>query len=103
MRADLEAEHDHNHQDHDEGSDGALVRADDARVGWLAGLGVKAIRFYQNAISPALPPSCRYQPTCSQYTLTAIKKYGFIRGSWMGLRRILRCHPFHPGGHDPVP
>lgn len=49
------------------------------------------------------PPSCRFYPTCSQYAIEAIEKYGAIRGSFMALKRILRCHPFHPGGHDPVP
>lgn len=73
------------------------------RAGLLARGGVAMIRFYQRSISPLTPPSCRYQPTCSQYTLIAIKRYGFVRGCWMGLRRILRCHPFHPGGYDPVP
>ncbi len=61
------------------------------------------IRFYQRAISPSLPPSCRYTPTCSQYTLEAVAKYGAARGLFMGGRRLLRCHPFHPGGYDPVP
>ncbi|MEM1347672.1 MAG: membrane protein insertion efficiency factor YidD [Myxococcota bacterium] len=61
------------------------------------------IRFYQKAISPMTPPSCRYTPTCSQYTLIAVQKYGVVRGCWMGARRIARCHPFHPGGYDPVP
>lgn len=68
-----------------------------------ARVGIALVRFYQRRISPLTPPSCRYQPTCSQYTLEAIQKYGLLRGSWMGLRRIARCHPFHPGGHDPVP
>lgn len=71
--------------------------------GQAARVGIWFVRFYQRHISPLTPPSCRYQPTCSQYTLEAIQKYGFFKGSWMGTRRIARCHPFHPGGHDPVP
>lgn len=69
----------------------------------LAWLAIFVVRFYQTLISPMLPASCRYSPTCSQYTLIALRRYGFFRGAWMGLRRIMRCHPFHPGGHDPVP
>jgi len=64
---------------------------------------VGTIRFYQRVISPLFPPSCRYTPTCSQYTLEAVSKYGVGRGLAMGGRRLLRCHPFHPGGYDPVP
>ncbi|BCX06049.1 MAG: hypothetical protein KatS3mg053_3987 [Candidatus Roseilinea sp.] len=64
---------------------------------------IGAIRFYQLAISPALPPSCRFYPTCSEYTLQAIAKYGALKGLWLGVKRIARCHPFHPGGYDPVP
>ena len=71
--------------------------------GSAAKVGIWLVRFYQRRISPLTPPSCRYQPTCSQYTLEAIQKYGLLRGSWMGMGRIARCHPFHPGGHDPVP
>lgn len=64
--------------------------------------GMLLIRLYQKSTA-WLPPSCRYTPTCSAYTYTAIERFGLIKGSWMGLKRILRCHPFHPGGHDPVP
>ncbi|HXG94874.1 MAG TPA: membrane protein insertion efficiency factor YidD [Blastocatellia bacterium] len=60
------------------------------------------IRVYQAAISPLLPPSCRFTPTCSQYAVEAIKKHGALRGAYMAARRLLRCHPFHPGGYDPV-
>lgn len=62
-----------------------------------------AVRFYQRFISPGLPPSCRYYPTCSEYTLQAIAKYGALKGTWLGIKRVGRCHPFHPGGYDPVP
>jgi putative membrane protein insertion efficiency factor len=61
------------------------------------------IRFYRTAISPAFPPSCRYTPSCSAYAAEAIEVHGAGRGSWLALRRLLRCHPFHAGGHDPVP
>ncbi|HKL74924.1 MAG TPA: membrane protein insertion efficiency factor YidD [Halanaerobiales bacterium] len=60
------------------------------------------ITFYQKAISPWTPKSCRFQPTCSTYSKQAIKKYGLFKGSWIGLKRILRCHPFNPGGYDPL-
>lgn len=61
------------------------------------------IRGYQKFISPALPPSCRFSPSCSQYTLEAVTKYGALKGLWLGVRRLIRCHPFNPGGYDPVP
>ena len=65
---------------------------------------LKAIRFYQTAVSPLFPPRCRFIPTCSQYALEAVEKYGAWRGGFMALRRFLRCHPFHKGGwYDPVP
>jgi len=60
------------------------------------------IRIYQAAISPFLPPSCRFSPTCSSYSMEAIGKYGAVKGSWLALKRLLKCHPFHPGGFDPV-
>ncbi|HKC28237.1 MAG TPA: membrane protein insertion efficiency factor YidD [Jatrophihabitans sp.] len=71
--------------------------------GWIARALLAAIRFYRFAISPALPPSCRYTPSCSAYAAEAIELHGAVRGSWLALRRLLRCHPFHAGGHDPVP
>jgi putative membrane protein insertion efficiency factor len=64
---------------------------------------VVLIRGYQVIVSPILPPACRFSPTCSQYAIEAIAKYGVIRGIVMGMRRLLKCHPFHHGGYDPVP
>ncbi len=61
------------------------------------------IRFYKMAISPLFPPSCRFYPTCSTYTMEAIEKHGPAKGSWLGAKRILRCHPWNEGGYDPVP
>jgi putative membrane protein insertion efficiency factor len=61
------------------------------------------IRFYQRAVSPYLPASCRYFPSCSAYAYEAVRKYGMCRGLFLALKRILRCHPLHPGGYDPVP
>ena len=58
---------------------------------------------YKYIISPILGEHCRYYPTCSSYTITSLERFGAIKGSWIGLKRILRCHPFHPGGVDPVP
>ncbi|GGE77996.1 membrane protein insertion efficiency factor YidD [Priestia taiwanensis] len=61
------------------------------------------IRFYQKWISPMKPPSCRFYPTCSHYGIEAFKTHGFFVGLYLTVTRILKCHPFHPGGHDPVP
>ena len=61
------------------------------------------LRFYKRFISPLLPPMCRFEPTCSVYTMQAVEKHGVIRGVWLGMRRLARCHPFNPGGWDPVP
>jgi uncharacterized protein len=66
-------------------------------------LALVMIRFYQKAVSPWLPPACRYYPTCSAYAIEAIERYGFLRGVVLAAKRILRCHPFHAGGYDPVP
>jgi len=60
------------------------------------------IKFYRYFISPLKPPSCRFFPTCSEYAILAIEKYGVLRGGVKAVRRILRCHPFNPGGYDPV-
>jgi uncharacterized protein len=61
------------------------------------------IKFYQKFISPMKAPSCRFQPTCSQYGLEAFKRFGVFKGGYLTIKRILKCHPFHPGGFDPVP
>jgi uncharacterized protein len=66
-------------------------------------ISVIILKAYQYFISPFLGNNCRFYPSCSAYTQTAIERFGFLRGSWMGLKRISRCHPFHPGGLDPVP
>jgi hypothetical protein len=65
-------------------------------------IGAALIRAYQRS-TRWMPPSCRFTPSCSQYTLEAVERHGLLKGSWLGLKRICRCHPFHPGGHDPVP
>ena len=60
------------------------------------------VRLYQLLVAPALPPVCRFWPTCSQYSYQAIDRYGAVRGIWLSLRRLSRCHPFQPGGYDPI-
>ena len=69
----------------------------------MKSLALGLVRLYQLTISQVMPPSCRFTPTCSQYTYEAIDRYGPVKGIWMGARRILRCHPFRAGGYDPVP
>jgi len=66
-------------------------------------LALALIRAYQLAISPLLPPTCRFTPSCSQYTSDAISRHGLSVGAWLGVKRLVRCHPWHPGGYDPVP
>lgn len=83
-----------------DGPAGSLARARD-------GLAVRVVAApviaYRRWISPAIPARCRFYPSCSAYTLEALSQHGVIRGIWLSLRRLGRCHPFHPGGHDPVP
>jgi putative membrane protein insertion efficiency factor len=66
-------------------------------------LTLELIKLYQATLSQVTPHNCRFTPTCSQYTYEAISKFGFSKGVWLGARRLARCHPFHPGGYDPVP
>jgi putative membrane protein insertion efficiency factor len=69
----------------------------------LRGIAILLVRGYRFAIAPVLPKSCRFTPSCSAYAEEALHKHGLFRGLWLAARRILRCHPFHPGGYDPVP
>ena len=69
----------------------------------MTGVVLRAIRVYQLTMAPLFAGSCRYYPSCSQYTYEAVTRYGWARGSWMGIKRIGRCHPFARGGYDPVP
>lgn len=64
---------------------------------------IKLVQFYRLVISPVLPPSCRFYPTCSEYTIEALSRHGLFKGFWLSIRRIGRCHPFCEGGYDPVP
>ncbi|MSR02573.1 MAG: membrane protein insertion efficiency factor YidD [Gemmatimonadetes bacterium] len=70
---------------------------------WPRRGGAALIRGYQRFVSPAFPPRCRFSPSCSQYTLEAVERYGLVLGIWYGLKRLAKCHPFHPGGYDPLP
>jgi uncharacterized protein len=64
---------------------------------------VRALALYKRFLSPLLPAACRFQPTCSEFAIEAVRRHGFRRGSALSFRRLIRCHPFHPGGYDPVP
>ena len=64
---------------------------------------ILAVRAYQVSLGPLLPSSCRYYPSCSAYAIEALERHGAFRGAWLSARRVLRCHPFRPGGYDPVP
>lgn len=64
---------------------------------------IAAIRVYRRWISPLKGPTCRFRPTCSEYAIEALQRHGLVRGGWLAVRRLARCHPFHPGGYDPVP
>ena len=70
---------------------------------WLAKMATLLIRFYQYAISPLLGTNCRFYPSCSSYNIAAIETHGLLKGGYLGIKRILKCHPWHPGGVDPVP
>jgi hypothetical protein len=76
-------------------------------IGWLflpfTWASIVLIRVYQLVISPAIPPSCRFVPSCSQYALEAVQRYGAVKGWFLSLRRLAKCHPWNPGGFDPVP
>lgn len=74
-----------------------------AKPGLMAKVAIGLIGLYKRFLSPLLPPMCRFQPTCSQYAAEAISRHGLLRGGLLGVRRLLRCNPMFPGGHDPVP
>lgn len=69
----------------------------------MTALALRLLRWYKTAVSPMLPPACRYTPTCSEYATEAIERYGLLRGGFISTRRLLSCHPFARGGYDPVP
>ncbi|GAB3655095.1 hypothetical protein GCM10027589_14190 [Actinocorallia lasiicapitis] len=73
------------------------------RTGPVAWLFIGVVKGYRKVISPLLPPTCRFEPSCSAYGLEALQTHGALRGGWLTIARIARCHPFHPGGYDPVP
>lgn len=69
----------------------------------MRGVVLALLRFYKRFVSPILPPMCRFEPTCSVYAAQAVERYGVMRGAWLAVRRLSRCHAFNPGGWDPVP
>ena len=69
----------------------------------MSGLAVAFLRLYKRWLSPLLPPVCRFVPSCSEYSMEAFARHGFFRGFWLTVKRLAKCHPFHPGGYDPVP
>ncbi len=71
--------------------------------GWLKQLVIGLIKLYQRTVSRVLPGACRYQPTCSEYAAQAVRVHGLLKGLWLGMRRVMRCHPFASAGYDPVP
>lgn len=79
------------------------MRGQAPQPGWAGRLTIGLLRGYKRWVSPMLPPACRFTPTCSEYMIEAITVHGFLAGTWLGVRRLARCHPFHPGGFDPVP
>ena len=66
-------------------------------------LAIAAVRVYRRLVAPLFPPSCRFSPSCSSYAITSLERHGLFKGGWLALRRIGRCHPWNPGGYDPVP
>lgn len=79
------------------------VSGKEKKVSPAARAALRVVRFYREAVSPLFPPCCRYVPTCSEYAMIAIQRYGFLKGAWLAIKRVCRCHPWHPGGFDPVP
>ena len=80
-----------------------MAKAIQAHISPVARVLAALIRGYQVTISKVMPSRCRFYPSCSQYALEAVHRYGALRGGWLGIKRVARCHPFHPGGIDPVP